>query len=757
MRWALRNASGEWIGGGAGSTGDARCVLSELSEREHAEVIRGIGRACRTGVSTRLNLAGSGDPVQVEIQPMRFTPAGACAALIVVREKDHDSPLGSPLVALARRNEAILRSAMDGFFVVDEQCRFLDVNDAFCRMLGYTRDELMGLKISDLEAGSAGGGGVPSHTRTGLHHFPMPHRHKDGHIVHLELSVNVLHDEGQKILVGFARDVTERNRTARELARLTWQQKLILHSAGEGIVGLDREGQTGFVNPAAAEMLGASGCELVGQPAHTVLFRSGASSSGCSVPNCPICAVLSGRQPMLRVEATLRRADGTAFPAECSITSMCDRGELVGAVLVFKDMSERLRQEQERRALELQVQQSQRMESLGLLAGGIAHDLNNMLVGILGNACLALDADADATATRERLQRIVGVCERASKVIQQILAYSGQVSCQVSPLDLNVLVRDMTEFMRAAVPRSIALNIRTAPDLPPTEADAGQLQQVIANLLVNAVEAIGDRVGTITLSTHSATFDQAELSRRFRGHDMTPGPYVCLQVEDDGCGMTPETLARIFEPFYSIKGTGRGLGLAAMRGIVRAHRGGICVESQPGTGSRFLIALPALESSRPQPAPPSRSHVRPGTVVLVIDDDLDVRDVVTDMLSARGLRALSAADGPRGIELFRQHHHEIDVVLLDMTMPSMSGGEVHAALRAIAPDVPVIVFSGYSEQSLPTRFGEARPLAFLQKPFTADTLMQCLADALAARQGPAALRASFEPQALNASPARITT
>lgn len=734
MQQALPDHNREQAGRSSGSPGELRSLLAELSEREQAEVMGAIARACRTGESTSLRLTSGGPPAQIEIQPMRFSPAGACAALLVVHEQDHGSSLGSPLVALARRNEAILRSAMDGFFVVDGECRFLDVNDAFCRMLGYSREELMGLKISDLEAGSASGGGIPSHTRTGLHHFSMPHRHKDGHVVHLELSVNVLHEEGQKILVGFARDVTERNRTAQDLARLTWQQKLILHSAGEGIIGLDRDGRISFVNPAAAEMLGAAGCDLSGQPAHSVLFHAALSPPSCSTPNCPICTVLSGQQPMLRVEATFRRSNGTLFPAECSIASMYDRGELIGLVLVFKDMSERLRQEQERRALELQVQHSQRMESLGLLAGGIAHDLNNMLVGILGNACLALDVAGNEPATRERLQRIVGVCERASKVIQQILAYSGQVSCQVSPLDLNALVRDMTEFMRAAVPRSIELNIRTAPDLPQIEVDAGQLQQVITNLLVNAVEAIGDRVGTITLSTLSETFDEAELARRFPGADMTPGAYACLQVEDTGCGMSPETLSRIFEPFYSVKGAGRGLGLAAMRGIVRAHRGGICVRSQLGAGSYFLIALPALESPRPEPTPPDRPSVPLGTLVLVIDDDQDVREVVTDMLTARGLRALSASDGAAGVDLFRRHRDEIDVVLLDITMPSMSGGEVYAALQALAPDVPVIVFSGYSEHSLPARFGEVSPRAFLQKPFTAEMLMEHLAAALAARQ-----------------------
>ncbi len=727
MRWALSNQNREQAGERAAPAVDPRDLLAELSGVDQAEVLRAIAQACRTGDSSSLCVSSGGRPVQIEIQPMRFPPAGACAALLVAHEPDHGYPLDSPLVALARRNEAILRSAMDGFFVVDGQCRFLDVNDAFCRMLGYSREELMGLKISDLEAEPASGGGVPSHTRTGLHHFPMPHRHKDGHVVHLELSVNVLHEEGQKILVGFARDVTERNRTAQELARLTWQQKLILHSAGEGIMGLDRDGRTSFVNPAAAEMLGAAGCDLIGRSAHSVLFRVDPPPPECTTPNCPICAVLSGRQAMLRVEATFRRADGATLPVECSIASMCDRGELIGAVLVFKDMSERLRQEQERRALELQIQQSQRMESLGLLAGGIAHDLNNMLVGILGNACLALDETGDEPATRERLQRIVGVCERASKVIQQILAYSGQVTCQASPLDLNILVRDMTEFMRAAVPRSIELNIRTAPGLPQIEADAGQLQQVITNLLVNAVEAIGDRVGSITLSTLSETLDDAELVRRFPGHDMTPGTYVCLQVEDTGCGMSPETLARIFEPFYSVKGAGRGLGLAAMRGIVRAHRGGICVSSRPGAGSCFLIALPALESPRPEPAQPGPARLRPGTLVLVIDDDQDVREVVADMLTARGLRVLCASEGSAGIDLFRRHRDEIDAVLLDMTMPNMSGEEVYAALRRLAPDVPVIVFSGYSEHSLPARFGESRPPAFLQKPFTAETLMQHLA------------------------------
>lgn len=737
MNWGLVDRTGACLSVSPDPDSPApTSILTGLPAECHAEFLLLVEEACADGRRRRMGITQTDRPLLLlDIVPLRLGDSAENSALVVLNDSREFDSSYDRLERLARRNEAILRSSMDGFFVVDADCRFLEVNEAFCRMTGYSADELRRMKISDLEVDDHANGGVPSHTRTGLHQFPTAHRHKDGYLVQLELSVNVLHDDGEKILVGFARDVTERLRAQETLTHLIRQQKLILDSAAEGIAGLDPEGNFTFINPAAAEMLGATGGELIGQSAHEMLFRSHRCSEDDTVSSCPICSVLRHGGGTLRMEGEFARVDGTRFPVEYSVTSMHEGPNVIGAVLGFKDMTEHRRAEEERRRLEAQIQQAQKLESLGLLAGGIAHDLNNTLVGVQGNASLALAQVADETDLHDRLQRIVGACERASKVIRQMLAYAGHVTCDTSPLDLNRLIEDMTEFMRASVPKTMILETRLDPALPKIQGDNGQLQQVITNLIVNAVEAIGDQKGRITLSTSLTRLSAADIQKTFPGQNLTPGQYARLEVEDTGRGMSAETLQRIFEPFFSEKGVGRGLGLAAMLGVVRAHRGGVSVESGLQKGTRFTVVLPALEqpvaernARRPQP------RLEAGSTVLVVDDEHEVRDVVKDMLTERGLRVLTAEDGSCAVELFRQHADTIDVVLLDLAMPGRGGDEALREILAIRPDAKVIVSSGFVEESVSSQFGDVRPAAFLRKPFTTELLMDRISSVLQERR-----------------------
>lgn len=641
---------------------------------------------------------------------------------------------GTELRRLALRNQAILRSSMDGFFVVDRECRFLEVNDAFCRMIGYDADELLALRITDLEASSDSRNGAASHTQTGLHHFASAHRHKLGHLVHLEISINVLQDEGRKILVGFARDVTERNRAAAELARLSRQQRMILDAVDDGIVGLDRDGRVTFVNPATARLLAASPGRLIGRNAHEALWRDGMT---CARAECPICRVLADQARRDAGESEFTRQDGVRFPVELSVSAIHDGAVLSGAVLAFKDLTQRRRAEEERAALERQMQQSQRMESLGLLAGGIAHDLNNMLVGILGNVSLAAAQLHDEEELRKRLARISDASQRATKVIGQILAYSGQVRCETELLDLNDLIRNMTEFMRAGVPRHIAIDIEPCAEPLAASADSGQIQQVLTNLIVNAAEAIGERPGTIRVTTERVALDAQQRARRFPGQTLRGDEFAAFVVADDGCGMSGDTLARIFDPFFSTKGAGRGLGLAAMRGMIKAHGGGVHVSSRTGEGTRFTVVLPlSTEPVRTVRKAHPESATLPAGTALVIDDEFDVRDVVQFMLEQRGWSVLSAADGAEGLRIHTERGDEIDAVLLDMTMPGKSGADVYRELRARRPGVPIVVMSGYSERSIPAQLAEHGPVVFLPKPFTDETLASKLAQCRGSRPTP---------------------
>jgi len=732
MNWALVDREGTCVNlPGSPETPAAKSILARIPRDSREEFARLLQDACADGARRRLAITRADRPLLVvDIVPLPHTQRGQSAALVILHDANEFDSAHSRLRRLARRNEAILRSAMDGFFVVDADCRFLEVNEAFCAMTGYSADELLQMRISDLEVEAQADGGVSCYTRTGLHRFPIAHRHKDGHIIQLEISINVLHDDGDKILVGFARDVTERMRAEAALARLTREQKLILDSAPDGIVGLDQEGRLTFANPAAARTLGTAAAELIGRAAHEVFFARG---DDCATPDCPICAALRHGQGPLRAEGEFRRAAET-FPAEFWVTPMHHEQQVVGAVLGFRDLTEIRRAEEERRGLQAQVQQAQKMESLGLLAGGIAHDLRNTLQGVQGHACMALEHAAEGTELHERLRRIIDACERAAKVIRQMLAYAGQAPCDAAPLDLNRLIEEMTDFMRAGVPEQISLHCELDPTLPRISADSGQLQQVITNLLVNAVEAIGERPGSITLSTRALMLDAAGIQQRFAGQELKPGLYAALEVSDTGRGMPPQTVRRIFEPFYSDKGPGRGLGLAAMHGIVRAHHGAVAVESTPGTGTRFTVVFPALAAERtaPQDGRPDKPG-RGAPTILVIDDEDEVREVFRDMLADRGLNVLTAENGARGVEVFRRSADAIDVVLLDMTMPGKSGAQVCREILSIRPDAGVIVCSGYCQEIRPAEFGDARPAAFLEKPFTTDALMETIGEVLRRR------------------------
>ncbi|MGD8451559.1 MAG: PAS domain S-box protein [Phycisphaerae bacterium] len=749
MNWALVDRSGKCLGSPMdGYPAAMRSVMAHLPAESQEELLRLLDEACRERSRRRLSIVQPERPlVVVDILPLAVTESGDPPALVVLHDAAEFDTSLDRFRNLARRNEAILRSTIDGFFVVDADCRFLEANEAFCAMTGYSAGELLRMRISDLEVDEHPSGGVPSHTRTGLHHFPTAHRHKDGHIVHLDISINVLHDDGVKILVGLARDVTERVRAKEELVRLTRQQQLILDAAAEGIVGVDTAGWITLVNPAGARLLGTTTGQLIGRSAHDVFFPTMVHEADAGRDGCPICAVLSGGGRALRSEASFLREDGSQFPVDYSLSSLTESPDHLAAVLVFRDMSERRRAEQERRALESQIQQAQKLESLGLLAGGIAHDLNNILAGVQGHACLALTEVPSESGVGDRLRRIVRACERASRVIRQILTYSGHVTCEPNALDLNRLIRDTAEFMRAAIPDRITLDTQLEANLPLVAVDAGQFQQTMTSLLVNAADAIGENSGRITLCTSLIELTDGDILRKYSGQGLTAGKYVTIHVDDTGCGMTPETVKRIFEPFYSAKGTGRGLGLSAMHGVVRAHHGGVRVESEPGKGTRFTIALPIQQApSGVAGAAGERPGQQGQPLVLVIDDEEEVREVIRDMLSTRDLAVLTAPDGQAGIDCFRDHAADIDLVILDMTMPGLGGADVFREMVNIRPGIPVIVASGYSHEQTPIRCGEAEPVAFLGKPFAMQALLSAI-DAALHRDAACARRGAARPVA----------
>ena len=405
-----------------------------------------------------------------------------------------------------------------------------------------------------------------------------------------------------------------------------------------------------------------------------------------------------------------------------------------GARRIARRTAERDRAEQERRRLEAQIQQSQKLESLGVLAGGIAHEFNNLLTGILGHASLAREILPPGSPAQPLLLNAERAALRAADLTRQMLACSGKGHFIVESTDLNLVVEELSHSLARSSTTQFTWQCNCAAQLPAIEVDRDQLRQVIMSLLSNAAEAIGDRPGHIAISTGLQECDPANVTQAWP-HDPPPaGTYVYFEVTDTGCGMDQATLRRIFDPFFTTKFVGRGLGLAAVLGIVRGHRGVIQVHSTPGQGTTFRVLFPRSERVPAfQPAEPAlQAATRPTGTVLIVDDEPEVLEAASLSLDRFGFKVLTARDGREAVELFRARRGEIDIVLLDLTMPHVSGAEVYRELRRTSADVRVILSSGYSEQEAFASIGGGRPVGFIQKPYRASALAQKLRDALVA-------------------------
>jgi PAS domain S-box-containing protein len=387
-------------------------------------------------------------------------------------------------------------------------------------------------------------------------------------------------------------------------------------------------------------------------------------------------------------------------------------GGTCGAVAGFLDVTERKR-------IEERLREAQKMESIGLLAGGIAHDFNNLLVGIVGNASLAETMLAPGHPVAEILKGILKSGEHAAHLTRQMLAYAGKGRFVVEPVNLSELVGESIALVQSSISGKIALHLELDRSMAIVESDPSQMRQVFTNLALNAAEAIGDRPGIIVVKTGVVTVDPEYVRESLEGSPVEPGRFALLQVRDTGCGMDPATKARIFDPFFTTKFQGRGLGLAAVAGIVRAQNGAIQVESSPGDGSTFSVLLPVSAARRPAaPAAREPEQLDGSGTILIVDDEPMVCELARRALEKCGYDVLVADGGPRAVELMKSHAEEVRLVILDLGMPGMSGGDTLPELRAIKPDLDVLICSGYSEMEAVRVFGESRISGFLQKPYT---------------------------------------
>jgi nitrogen-specific signal transduction histidine kinase/ActR/RegA family two-component response regulator len=379
----------------------------------------------------------------------------------------------------------------------------------------------------------------------------------------------------------------------------------------------------------------------------------------------------------------------------------------------FTDIEERKRAEQA-------LLQQQKLESTGVLAGGLAHDFNNLLVGIIGGISYTLETLPSSHEVRPMLENALTASEHAATLVRQMLAYAGKGKFVIAQVELPELVRATCELLRSFIPKSVQLDLELGSVVPVIEGDASQIQQIIMNLVINAAEAIGEgNPGVVTVRIGEERLDRANPEEQ-----LEPGIYAALEVTDTGCGMSEEVQARIFDPFFTTKFTGRGLGLAAVIGIVRSAKGTIRVHSAPGRGATFRVLLPARAASGIAPeAPRQRAAEGAGRDILLIDDEEIVRNTVRRILERSGHTVQLAAGGYEAISLVHADPALFDLVLLDMNMPELSGEETLSRLRALRPALNVAVFSGYSEAEILQRLGGQKVTGILYKPFNARTLI----------------------------------
>jgi two-component system cell cycle sensor histidine kinase/response regulator CckA len=532
----------------------------------------------------------------------------------------------------------------------------------------------------------------------------------------------------------YAEEIRQRRQVEEVLARERTLLRTLLDTLPEQIYVKDTAGRYLLTNEAnrrlrqlrsTEEVVGKTVFDLV-SPEHAARYDADDRQ------------VITTGQAILNREEPGRFADGADRVLLTSKLPLRDgAGQIIGLVGITRDITGEKRAGQEKEQLTRRLQETQKLESLGVLAGGVAHDFNNILTSVLGYASLTRLELEGHPAAAAHLEQIEQAALRAAELCKQMLAYSGRGHFVVQQVNLSRLVEEALPLLQVSFSKRITLRQDLERDLPAVIADVTQIRQIIMNLVINAADAIGEPGGGIHLATGVMQADRAYLDRAYLSPAIAEGAYVYLEVRDNGCGMRPETLARIFEPFFSTKFTGRGLGLAAVLGIVRGHGGAIRVDSEPGEGTTFRLLLPAalgqaLPAAR-EPAPVHPGWRGQGTV-LVVDDEENVREVSARILEALGFSAVLAVDGEDALNLIARRPGPFVAVLLDLTMPRMDGAETFARLQRFRPGLPVLLMSGYSEQEAVGRFTGAGFAGFIQKPFHMQELRQRLQQIIEGRR-----------------------
>ncbi|MFH2001184.1 MAG: PAS domain S-box protein [Planctomycetota bacterium] len=635
-----------------------------------------------------------------------------------------------------KRNEIMLQSLIDGYSIVDLEGRILEVNDAYCKIVGYPREELLTMSVHDLDTVESREDvmhRIRKLVTAGAQRFETCHRRKDGTLVALDLSANYLDHDGGRIYT-FLRDITERKRADEELKR-SKEQFAIAFNTSPTVMSITtfEEGRIIEVNRAFIDMFGYDRDEIIGRTAHELGLYVDPEERTRIMAAIESNGRIAGMEVPVRIKSGEERA--------CFFSG--DRIDIGGEtclLITATDMTERREAEEEKLKLEAQLHQALKMEAVGQLAGGVAHDFNNILTTILGNVELTLeDLAAELSPDHALVQRLIEIersAKRASTLTRQLLTFSRRQIAQPVVLDLNQTLSEMEKMLSRLITEEIIFTTFLDPELRFIRADAGQMEQVIMNLVVNARDAMPDG-GRLTIETSNATLDDEYCDLHA---EVEPGEYVMLAISDTGCGMQPHMVERIFEPFFTTKrmGEGTGLGLSTVYGIIKQSHGHISVYSEFEHGTTFKIYLPAVnkasksisKSYSPVDKKDENAIQRGTETVLVSEDDIHVRSLIVLMLESAGYRVLPTLDGAQALAVAKEMDGPVHLLITDVIMPDMNGKKLADALTEWMPEIKVLFISGYTSNMIAHHGVIDEGVEFLEKPFTRQKLLKRIREIL---------------------------
>jgi len=670
--------------------------------------------------------------------PIRTPDAGVTETIVMIQDVSDLEVLRRSqraLEASERKFRSIFEHAASGMTMVSVDGRFLEVNPAFCWFIGYSREELLGMKVFDITHpedverttrafGDASGSNWPTLAR-----LEKRYMRKDGRMVWGNLTASWIFDDAGRpqYSVALCEDVTERKSAEEALLRSEARKGAILETALDSIVTIDHAGRILEFNPAAERTFGYARADAIGRKmAEMIMPERMRDRHAAAVRNL----VEDGAKETLgrRMELTAVKADGTEFPVEMAITKILHEGPPLFTAYL-RDLTDQKKAEAILREREEQLRQAQKMEAIGTLAGGLAHDFNNILAGIMGQAEMLRIASSGDRQIAKASDVIRNASRRGAELTRQLLGFARGGKQRNVPVDLHSTIKEVVDLLSRTIDKRIAIRADFRLKHAVTLGDPGQLQQVILNLALNAKDAMPGG-GELLFRTDLADLDDKYCERN---PGATPGRFVRVSVIDSGCGIPDEMKGRLFEPFFTTKekGKGTGMGLAMVYGIVMNHGGSIQVSSRAGAGTTVSVNLvPTDREAEIDDAPSERKIVSGSGHILVVDDDETVRDVATGFLNHAGYDVLTASNGQEALDIYKREGHRIELVILDMVMPKMGGRECFRALKEMNSAIRVVLSTGHGFSVVAQEMLEEGMVGFVPKPYELSELTEAVAKAL---------------------------